>query len=813
MLELRTLGTIDLRGEDGRRIDSVVHHAKRASLLAHLCASHPPRLHRRATLLSLLWPELDEAHARGALRHELYELRRALGPGVVLGDGADSVGVDAHRIWCDAQAFESALHAGHPAEALGFYQGEFLPGLHIDGGDSNHSLDETRDRFRRRAIDAARALASAAEEGGDVAEAIRWSRRETELAPYDESGWQRLIVLLDRAGDRGGALRAYDALAALLRNELEVEPSPETHALVERIRQRSEAFDAPGGNGHSATTRERPGTTVVRRGDGDGRGGDDTVQRVVATAARTTQPAASFHTVIRLLPVDNQTGDAAFDAVCRRVGERLAQALVEPPFIKLVAAENGDGVKASVSTVVFRRGDRIEVRTSLAEAGAGGRILAFSPAVPITREASDDSLDTIAAHTLAAVCSHYDPRALGPGEPEIPFRMRSWDAYLEYLQGSELFGQRQFQEAARRLLTAHEMDRSFVKAALFGGIALQTAGQPEQAESVIIGATAGRALTEYERHFAAYILADIRGRRPEAYRAAMELIRITHHPVFMGIAARESIRMGRPREAMQTAAASGHLGHGWWRNWTEIPESFGGALHVLGEHRSELSFLHDTRARLPEALDLIRAEARARAALGESEQALDLVRAALIIPPTQAITFPFGQITPADVAWTAAQELDAHGQPEAATEVRALAIQWSIERSESTTADRLLEARLVLETGEAERASQIVRALPSSDDPEFLGVAGLVSAGAGDEAGARAALSRLEGLDGRYLCGRHLLHAAGIRAALGDCAGAVLTLRRAFAAGLPFGVELHALPMLRPLADRRELQTLLRPRE
>jgi hypothetical protein len=39
------------------------------------------------------------------------------------------------------------------------------------------------------------------------------------------------------------------------------------------------------------------------------------------------------------------------------------------------------------------------------------------------------------------------------------------------------------------------------------------------------------------------------------------------------------------------------------------------------------------------------------------------------------------------------------------------------------------------------------------------------------------------------------------------------TLRRALATGLPFGVELHALPVLRPLAARRDFKDLLRTRE
>jgi hypothetical protein len=56
MLELRTLGTIELRAESGDRVDSVQPHSKRLSLLAYLAASHPPGLHRRDTLVALPGP-------------------------------------------------------------------------------------------------------------------------------------------------------------------------------------------------------------------------------------------------------------------------------------------------------------------------------------------------------------------------------------------------------------------------------------------------------------------------------------------------------------------------------------------------------------------------------------------------------------------------------------------------------------------------------------------------------------------------------------------------------------------------------------
>ena len=72
MIEFRTLGTIDLRGDDGALIPEPLQHAKRIALLAYLAVSHPIRLQRRTTLTALLWPDLDESHGRGMLRHELY---------------------------------------------------------------------------------------------------------------------------------------------------------------------------------------------------------------------------------------------------------------------------------------------------------------------------------------------------------------------------------------------------------------------------------------------------------------------------------------------------------------------------------------------------------------------------------------------------------------------------------------------------------------------------------------------------------------------------------------------------------------------
>jgi hypothetical protein len=171
-----------------------------------------------------------------------------------------------------------------------------------------------------------------------------------------------------------------------------------------------------------------------------------------------------------------------------------------------------------------------------------------------------------------------------------------------------------------------------------------------------------------------------------------------------------------------------------------------------------------------------------------------------------------GMVSPADVAWTAAQELETHGHGDAAAAARRAGLGWLTRRDNGTRADRLLQVRLLLELGEMEAAGQHMHALGPVEDLEALGLAALLAATAGDTTSACEALAQLENLRDPYLSGRHLLHAAGVRVALNQPQLAVDTLRQALAAGLPFGVELHALPMLRPLHTRADFATLHRPR-
>jgi SARP family transcriptional regulator, regulator of embCAB operon len=60
-------------------------------------------------------------------------------------------------------------------------------------------------------------------------------RRLIQLAPYRETGHRILMEALERRGNVAEALRAYDRLRVLLRDELGIAPSPAVQSVYRRL--------------------------------------------------------------------------------------------------------------------------------------------------------------------------------------------------------------------------------------------------------------------------------------------------------------------------------------------------------------------------------------------------------------------------------------------------------------------------------------------------------------------------------------------------------------------------------------------------
>lgn len=237
MIQLRVLGLLDLRNASGNEVHSVLAQPKRTALLAYLALAAPSGYLRRDTLLALFWPELDAARARGALNTAIYHLRQSLGADLLVNRGDEEVAIAPGRLGSDCGDFEAALANGRLEAALETYGGDLLQGFFVSGVPGFEQwLEMRRGELRGRAVEAARALAERAEAESRHDDAVRWTRRLLAIAPTDEPAVRRLITLLDRGGDRAGALRESDEFARRLWTELEMEPAAETLALVAEIR-------------------------------------------------------------------------------------------------------------------------------------------------------------------------------------------------------------------------------------------------------------------------------------------------------------------------------------------------------------------------------------------------------------------------------------------------------------------------------------------------------------------------------------------------------------------------------------------------
>ncbi len=254
MIHLDMLGTLALRGTDGRELRPVLAQPKRLALLSYLAVESARGFQRRDQLFALFWPEFSQAQARQALRQSLYFLRRSIGEHVVVNRGGEEIGLALDALRCDVCAFRELLDQSRFEDALVLYRGGFLPGFHITdvAPEFDHWIDTTRAELLHRAIDAATKLADANERRGRASEVAHWMRYASQLAPDDEQLLRRLVAVLDTQGDRYGALRVYTEFAHRLKAEFDVEPSAETRSMLEAVRKR--ASTSPAAAPSSAST-------------------------------------------------------------------------------------------------------------------------------------------------------------------------------------------------------------------------------------------------------------------------------------------------------------------------------------------------------------------------------------------------------------------------------------------------------------------------------------------------------------------------------------------------------------------------------
>ena len=228
---------------DGSRLEGALPGRRGRLLFAYLVLNRGRPLSRDELLVAGWGPDTPAA-AGNALSVSLSKLRHGLGPDRLRGRTEielllpPETFVDVEAALEGAHRAESCIAEGRWAQAWGpagiayhVATRPFLTGLEVAW------IDEWRRRLEEVRLRGLECFAAAGLGlgGPALAQAEERARMLTELAPYRETGHRILMEALERRGNLAEALRAYERLRVLLRDELGVAPSPALQAVHRRL--------------------------------------------------------------------------------------------------------------------------------------------------------------------------------------------------------------------------------------------------------------------------------------------------------------------------------------------------------------------------------------------------------------------------------------------------------------------------------------------------------------------------------------------------------------------------------------------------
>ena len=228
---------------DGQRVEEALRGAKGQLLFAYLVLNRLGRIDRDELLIAVYGEDATPDH-HPRLSVLLSKLRRVVGPKLLTG-GAQIELVLPADAFVDVEAALEALHRAESHVAKGEWAEAWGPSgvaYHV----ASRSLLRRHDRpwldeWRRRLEDVRLrglecfAAARLGLGGPTLPQAADCARQLIELAPFRETGHVILMEALERSGNVAEALRVYDRLRLLLRDELGIVPSPAVQSVYRRL--------------------------------------------------------------------------------------------------------------------------------------------------------------------------------------------------------------------------------------------------------------------------------------------------------------------------------------------------------------------------------------------------------------------------------------------------------------------------------------------------------------------------------------------------------------------------------------------------
>jgi DNA-binding SARP family transcriptional activator len=228
---------------EGKRVEEALPGAKGQLLFAYLVLNRARRIDRDELLVAVYGEDATSDH-QPRLSVLLSKLRRVIGPELLSGRGEVEL-VLPPDAFVDVEAALEALHRAEAHVVNGEWAEAWGPSgvaYHVGSrpllrGQDRPWLDEWRRRLDDVRLRGLESLAAARLGLGGTAlpQAVDCARLLIELAPFRETGHLVLMEALERRGNVAEALRAYDQLRVMLREELGVAPSPAIQDVYRRL--------------------------------------------------------------------------------------------------------------------------------------------------------------------------------------------------------------------------------------------------------------------------------------------------------------------------------------------------------------------------------------------------------------------------------------------------------------------------------------------------------------------------------------------------------------------------------------------------
>ncbi len=251
LLTVRTLGQFRVWRHDGNEITAADWGREKARTLCQYLVTRRRVLTPKERIAFDLWPELDTQRADRDFKVVLNALMKAFEPDrrprtesrYVQRQGA-AYGLVPSLFAVDAQEFTEAVNGAARSEssapdlavadyrtAVDLYKGDYLPeALYEDWASAE------RERLLTLFLSSASRLAELLLERQEDQEAITLAEAVLARDRCWEEAYRVLMRAHERRGNRPQAARAYQRCVSALREELDLEPMPDTTRLYRQIR-------------------------------------------------------------------------------------------------------------------------------------------------------------------------------------------------------------------------------------------------------------------------------------------------------------------------------------------------------------------------------------------------------------------------------------------------------------------------------------------------------------------------------------------------------------------------------------------------